>query len=364
VSQVSADSLRAAAERLVGFGTRYTGSDSNAAAAKWLGERLDALGYQQVRFDTFIVNVDKEVSVEVDGGTEVRHFVHTDVAQWNVTAVRPGVLYPDRRIVLGSHYDTIALDRPPDAQDVAPGADDNASGVAACLEIARILRRSDLDATLVLAFFGAEELGLLGSRHFASQARDRGDEILMMLGLDAIGTRSRLFPDAFTIDTIGPYFQLGDVLGQAAEDYTEVRARDGAGGRVLITDTGCGCSDHQSFIDNGYPGLAVFQYIQNPELHLNTSVDTLGGLDFSLIEGVTKAVLASVVLTGGYPGRSPDFDGDGRVAYLDFLLFASKFDLAVSGGEDARFDLDRDGHVGFSDFTLFAGNYGRTLAPR
>ena len=353
VDQISGDSLASTVERMVAFETRFMGSDSNAAASRWLAARLETLGYGEVRFDTFMVNTSRRLSG--------RDFVIQDLAQWNVVAVKPGTLFRKRYVVLGAHYDTIALDMAPDSQFVAPGADDNGTGIAGLLEVARVLRGVELDATVVFALFGAEELGLVGSRDYVTRARARGDDILLMLTLDSIGTRSSIFPDAFTVDTIGPYLNLGEVVAQAAEDYTAVRARNGSGGRVLITSNGSGWSDHQSFIDKGYPGVGVLLYWQNPALHLNTSVDTLGAVDFALVEGITKAVLPAVLQLGGFPARSPDFDGDGQVAMTDFLLFVTRFGKADVSGDEARYDLDRDGRVGFSDFLLFAENFGRTL---
>ncbi len=352
VRQISGDSLDATVRRMVAFETRFMGSDSNAAATHWMAGRLKSAGYRQVRFDTFAVNVNRQVLT--------RRFVIQGLEQWNVVATKPGVLFPDRQVVLGAHYDSISIDRDPDAQDVAPGADDNGSGVAALLEIARVLQGIELDVTVVFALFGAEELGLIGSRAYVRQARARGDEIALMLQLDAIGSRSTLFPEAFTIDTIGPYLSQGEAVAQAAADYTEMRARTSGGGRVLITSRGCRCSDHQSFIDGGYPGIGVFQYIQNPEDHLNRSIDTLDRVDLSMVEEVTKAALAAVAQAAGFPSRSPDFDGDGEVGLGDFLLFAPAF--GKEAAEAARFDLDRNGRVGFSDFLLFAERFGEGKA--
>jgi len=353
VSQVSRDSLVVAVERMVGFGTRYSGTDSNAACALWLAGRLRSLGYRDVRLDTFAADVRRVYPAG--------EFALRGVDQWNVVATLPGTLYPGRQIVLGAHYDSIALDQSPGAQDSAPGADDNGSGVAALLEIARVARSVQLEATLVLALFGVEELGLVGSREYVSGARDRGDNIVLMLQLDAIGTRSSIYPDGFTVDTTGPYLQLGETMASAAADYTDVRARNGSGGGVLITPRGCGCSDHQSFLDAGYPAVGVLQYLQNSALHLNTSVDTLGVVDFGLVHGITGAVLAALLEVGGYPARTPDFDGSGQVDWPDFLAFAAAFGLVQPAPGEAQYDLDRDGRVGFPDFLLFADNYGREL---
>ena len=256
--------------------------------------------------------------------------------------------------MLGAHYDSISLDRAQSEQDVAPGGDDNASGMSALLEIARVMQLVDVDVTIELVFWGSEELGLIGSDHYAKQARENGDEIVVMLQLDAIGTRSPIFANGFTIDTISPYLTQGEVLAQTALDYSEVEALNGVGGQVFVSARGCRCSDHQSFINQGYPALGIFQYIDSPASHLNMSGDTLDHVDVTFVTGVTQATLAALLQFSGFPGKTADFDGDGRVAFTDFLLFAQAFGADMF---DARFDLDRDGAVAFGDFLAFAGAF-------
>ncbi len=351
VQQISTDSMDVSVRRLVAFQTRFMGSDSNAAASIWLGQKLSKMGYP-VQFDTFQVNVNR--TFRVNGVN--RNFTLAKLPQWNVLAVKRGVLYPNRVVVIGGHYDSISIDRAQTAQDVAPGADDNASGVAALLEIARVIRQVNLDVTVVIAFWGAEELGLIGSEHYAAAARARGDDIVVMLQIDAIGTQASSLANAFTIDTTSPYLSHGEVLAQAASDYSDVRAFNGVGGRVFVSSRGCQCSDHQSFLNYGYPALGIFQYISNPALHLNMSFDTLDHVDFRLVTGITKASLAALLQFGGYPGRSADFDSDGRVAFADFLLFAQAYQAPIV---ETRFDLDRDGSVAFGDFLVFASVFGK-----
>lgn len=348
VNNVSADSLDSTLRRMVTFNTRFAGSDSNTASKNYLAERLRDESYLKIQIDTFTVNVDRQM---LD-----KRFLVQDLEQWNLVAKKPGVLFPEQQIVLGAHYDSISIDRNPEDQDLAPGADDNGSGVAALLEIIRILKRVDLDVTVVFVLFGAEELGLIGSRAYVSRAQKRGDQIVMMLQLDSIGSRSDLFPEAFTIDTIGPYLPQAKIIAKAAEDYTEIRGRTISGEQVLITSRGCQCSDHQSFIDAGYPGIGIFQYIGNPENHLNRSNDTLDQVDILMVEEVTRAVLAAVAQMAGFPGRSPDFNGDGKVGFKDFLQFARSFGQKTA--DALQYDLDRNGVVGFSDFLLFAERFG------
>jgi hypothetical protein len=347
VEQVASENIDRDVQRIVAFDTRFMGSDSNAAASVWLGDRLADLGYP-VRFDTFEVNVAR---------TYFNHsFRLSGLKQWNVIATKRGTLFPNRKVVLGAHYDSIAIDRAQSDQDVAPGAEDNASGMAALLEIARLMRDVDVDVTVEFALWGAEELGLIGSDHYAKQARENGDDIVVMLQVDAIGTRSPVFPSAFTIDTINPYVTQGSVLAQTALDYSLLEASNGVGGQVFVSARGCRCSDHQSFIDAGYPALGIFQYINSPASHLNMSTDTLEHVDVTFVTGITQATLGALLQFAGFPGQSADFDGDGRVAFSDFLLFVQAFGALVV---DVRFDLDRDGVVAFGDFLVFAGAFGQ-----
>ena len=348
VQQVAPMRIDSDVKRLVAFETRFMGSDSNAAASVWLGQRLAGLGYT-VRYDTFEVNTPTR---SFFGHT----FSVTGLKQWNVIATKRGSLFPNKKVVLGGHYDSISIDRAQKDQDVAPGADDNASGIAAVLEIARLMQPVNVDMTIEFAFWGAEELGLIGSDYYAKQAKAKGEEIVVMLQLDAIGTRSPVFPNGFTIDTINPYVMQGNVLAQAAVDYSSVEALNGVGGQVFVSSRGCGCSDHQSFINVGYPALGIFQYINSPSSHLNMSIDTLDHVDVSFVAGITQATLGALLQFAGFPGRSADFDGDGRVAFGDFLLFAQAFGAQIF---DVRFDLDKDNVVGFGDFLIFASAFGQ-----
>ena len=162
------------------------------------------MGYKEVRFDTFLVNQDRTYRVTLDSGEAFHRFVFQNVEQWNVVATKLGTLHQDRKLVLGGHFDSISIDRTQSAQDVAPGTDDNASGIAAVLEIARVLRDANLEMTVEFVLFGAEELGLIGSQDYVNRSREAGDDIHLVLTLDSIGTRSPNFPAAFSLDTIQP----------------------------------------------------------------------------------------------------------------------------------------------------------------
>ncbi len=95
--------------------------------------------------------------------------------QKNVIATKPGVNAPNRFVILDGHYDSIVFDGT-DPMVFAPGVDDNGTGIAGVLEMARILNNLETNVTFVFIAFDAEEWGLYGSEHYAANARLRGDQ--------------------------------------------------------------------------------------------------------------------------------------------------------------------------------------------
>ncbi len=360
VQRLSPDSLRATVQRLSGFNTRFVGTDSSRAAGAWLRERLIQAGYAEARFDTFTVTLDRTILG--------RRYVLDRVPARNISVIKRGVRYPDRYLVLGSHYDPVNLtgSNTVSAPDTtfAPGANDNATGVAVVLEMARLLRAMDTDVSVVFILFDAAELGLWGSRAYAERARARGEDVRGMFSIDALGTRATDFPKAFSIDVTSRSLDLGGEVAQAALNYTSLIPRNTSGMGYLETISnrgreGCDCSDHQSFTDQGYPGVGVFQYF-GADASFHTARDTVGAVDFALVNEIGRAAFAAATRIAGFPGRSPDFDGNGVVELSDFFLFATYF--GTFRGEarfEARFDMDRDGAVGIEDFFQFAELFGR-----
>src|SRR6185436_2760967 len=86
----------------------------------------------------------------------------------NVVATKPGILKPDEHVLISAHYDSI---------ENCPGADDNATGVAAILQIASALSKFSFERTLVVALWDEEERGLIGSRSYAQTAAEHDKEI-------------------------------------------------------------------------------------------------------------------------------------------------------------------------------------------
>jgi Zn-dependent M28 family amino/carboxypeptidase len=126
------------------------------------------------RAEQFLVNTlsgyELQVSVQERGNT-----------LGNVIALQSGSINPDKIFVIGAHYDS-----KPDST-IAPGADDNASGVAAVIEAARILSQYDTRYTIVYALWDEEEVGLIGSQYHAEIAYENQQQIQAVINLDMIG---------------------------------------------------------------------------------------------------------------------------------------------------------------------------------
>ncbi len=204
----------------------------------------------------------------------------------NVIAQIPGARYPNEYVVIGAHYDSINLSG---STLSAPGADDNASGSAGVLEIARILAGAGpFERTLRFVTFSGEELGLLGSAFDAAASRAAGQEIVAMLNMDMIAYRAS--GDARDCDFVTDY-TTGSLI-----DYAD------ATGALYVSNWASqrgslsgGTSDHQSYFSEGFPSVFFFEDNVSYYPNIHTSQDTmaLATTDFVLAEMIVEGVLAT-----------------------------------------------------------------------
>jgi len=230
----------------------------------------------------------------------------------NVIGTLQGTVCPGVSFVVGAHYDSVGG---------TPGADDNASGVAAMLEIARLLSVQSFQPSIQFVSFSFEEDGLIGSRQMAVEAGAAGRDIAGVLVLDMIGYTCdepgcQTYPPGVSGPDVGNFIS---VVGNTAsapllQTFTEASASavpalpvsplevPGNGGS---TTRG---SDHAPFWDQGYAALLVIEtvYLRNPNYHHPS--DTLSTLDLSFAADVANATLAALVAAA-----TVDHDNDGRV---------------------------------------------------
>ncbi|MBU3928672.1 MAG: M20/M25/M40 family metallo-hydrolase [Bacteroidetes bacterium] len=181
-----------------------------------------------------------------------------EVTTCNVVAMIPGSdpLLKDEYVVIGGHYDHLGFggdgsgSRMPDTIAIHNGADDNASGVAAVLELAQWLssQKEQLKRSVIFMAFGGEEMGLLGSQFFASNPLVSIKQVKMMLNFDMIGR----------LDAEKPSLMIGGT-GTAVETEAFLKTME-EGSEMGFTHSpeGYGASDHASFYGAGVPVLFFF----------------------------------------------------------------------------------------------------------
>jgi hypothetical protein len=185
INAVSADSIKADVTKLVGFGTRNTFSDtlSNTrgigAARRWI--KTDFEKISSGCNNCLDVFYQKDL-VTKDMGQRVPH----DAYVVNVLAVQKGTKYPNRYIIMSGDIDSRASNTM-DFETDAPGANDNASGMAGTLEAARVLSKYKFENSIIYVGLSGEEQGLFGGAGLAAYAKEKGWEIIGIFNNDMIG---------------------------------------------------------------------------------------------------------------------------------------------------------------------------------
>jgi hypothetical protein len=256
--RIRSDIAYLADDRLEGRGTGTAGNDS---AAAWLARRHAAMGLRPLSAapgscgtptgDRFCPDYLQHF---IASGAELAHAGKPDgVPTQNVVAMVPGSdpALRGQYVVLGAHFDHLgrgidgALD-PEAGHAIRNGADDNASGTAAILELARRLAAHPTRRSILVVHFSGEELGLLGSQWFVEHSPVPLDSIDAMLNFDMVG---RLRHDRLIVYGLGTATEL-----PAFVDSANVAPKLD----VVKQDDGFGPSDHSSFYAKGIPVLHFF----------------------------------------------------------------------------------------------------------
>jgi len=265
----------------------------------------ETAGYVQSQLESFGYDVTLQ-PVEFDSDETGQ------VTSSNVIAIKDGAECPERIFVVGSHYDSVPE---------TPGADDDASGTAAMLEIARALADTDLPATVYFTGFTFEELGLVGSRVMADDFAARHAQVVGMYSLEMVGftdpATSAEFILALGNETSAPL--LGAV--EQAKMFVPglpIVTLSAAGGGETSPDTRR--SDHAPFWDAGYQAMLVTDTanFRNPNYHQPS--DTLDTINLPFATNVTRAMLATTVL---YLTRDDNADGRADVCSAPLLATAT-----------------------------------------
>jgi hypothetical protein len=305
--------------RLVAFGTRHTASSQTdqvrgiGAATSWVYDQMQAIaatsnGNMTVQEQTFVQQV-------VPG----RIPVPTTIT--NVIATLKGTASPERFYVITGHLDSRVTDVLNFTND-APGADDDGSGVAVVLELARLFATRQFPGTLVFATVAGEEQGLFGSAFMAAQMKAAGNDVQGMFSNDIVGASQawdgtkpdphtlRIFvegiPTAATSSDIALMQSVGGendgATHQLARFVTEVAPPDLTGINIRVIwrrDRYLRGSDHISFQAQGYPAARFTEPRENFN-HEHRDVEVINGVQFGdLAEFVDYDYTARVAKVNG-----------------------------------------------------------------
>lgn len=333
VSEVSARNIESAIRKLVSFGTRNTLSAQDdpargvGAARDWLyGE------FQKISATAGGRMTVEKQSFEQQPGKYPR--IERPTVITNVVATLRGTQgqSADRLYVVSGHYDSMCTS-PTDAECDAPGANDDASGTAAVLEMARVMAKYEFDATIIFMAVAGEEQGLVGSAYFAEQAKEKKLDIEAMFTNDIVGNTLggngvrdratvRVFsegvPSSETEAEAGVRRGVGgendSASRQLARFVKETGERYVAGMRVMMVyrrDRYLRGGDHIPFLERGYAAVRFTE--PNEEYkhqHQNVRVENgvqYGDLpefvDFGYVAQVARVNAANLAALALAPAR-------------------------------------------------------------
>jgi Zn-dependent M28 family amino/carboxypeptidase len=249
-------------KQLVAFPTRFSTSAHYAAAAKLAQTRLKELGFQ-TRLQTITVN---------------------GSSSFNVIADKAGQGPTPRGVVIvGAHLDSINLSGGPTAP--APGADDDGSGSAGVLSIARAFKDHAAIHDLRLVLFGGEEQGLFGSQQYvASLSSAQRKRIRAVVHMDMIATLNTTQPTVL-LEGAALSQSVIDGLADAAATYSALKVQ---------TSLHPFNSDHVSFLDAKIPAVLTIEGTDDANHHIHSANDTLAHVNFDLALAVLRMNLAFV----------------------------------------------------------------------
>jgi hypothetical protein len=390
VAGISAQRIEANVRKLVSFKTRHTMSETESdaigigAARRWIKSELErcGAGKLQVAFDSHVA----PVSARVSRPTEVV----------NVVATLPGTQAQskDRVYVVSGHYDSRNGDIM-DAKGDAPGANDDASGTAAVMELACVMAKHKFDATLVFMAVAGEEQGLLGARHYAEQAKEKGVNIAGMFTNDIIGSSHdengnsngksvRLFAEGLPLEKeasettrmlVSTGGENDSLSRQLARHVKEQGERYVPGFKVNVIqrrDRYLRGGDHMPFLENGYAALRFTEPAEDfSHQHQNLRTENgkvYGDLpefdDFEYIAQVARVNAAALATLANAPAapakvqvrtkelengtsfvwqanKEPDIAGY-RIVWRETTAADWQASLFVGNATDAKISLSKD----------------------
>jgi len=327
IADMTAPNIKATITSLSGFNTRYYNSPTGQDSALWIKDKWTALAAGR-----------SDVTVQ---------FFNHSWLQPSVIMTIQGTTNPSEVVILGGHQDSIrsGCSSSTTCQTLAaPGADDDASGIASLTEVIRAAMENNYHPAKTVKFmaYAAEEAGLLGSKAIATNYQNTGVDVVGVLQLDMTNYKSPSADIAMITDHTNA--AQNQFVRNLASTYLST---------LTVVDTQCGysCSDHAPWDARGYAASFPFEApmgSDNPFIH--TANDTLANSDpnanhalkFSKLAGAYMAELAKGTLapTAASGEKFADFDGDGKT---DVSVFRPSSSVWYVQGSTAGFTATQFG---------------------
>jgi hypothetical protein len=275
-SSVNPENVRFFIQSLQDFQTRFLLADTRDSVAAWIKDQFLQMGFTDVVVDSF-------------------DFAGT--WQKNVIATLPGIYEPEVYNIVGGHHDSYSSGDP---MIFAPGADDNASGIAAVLEIARVIKANNYqpESTIKFITFGAEEYGLIGSYDYALKAYNANMNIKIMINHDMIShTYYPANQSDVDINRYSGFEYLRDLAFYCVQNFSVLEPVNGG-----VNSSG---SDSYSFWEWGFPAVYFEENNFSPFYH--SPEDTIGNYNMEYCSEVIKASCATLLMNVVMPSSVKNY---------------------------------------------------------
>jgi len=261
VNQVSYDSIYAHLQNLESFGVKEPGTTALENTRNWIHDKLVSYGYSDIVYHNFTYN---------------------SYTLQNIITTKPGTDQPDVYLILDGHYDTIT----------GPGVNDNGSGTAILLEVARLLSGVECGISIKFINFSAEEEGLIGSNAYVNNVVvPQNMNIRLVLNIDEVGGVAGMVNNTITCErdegnppgNNAASAAFTDTLANLTQTYTSLSTQ-------IAHAYG---SDYMPFEDAGYVITGFYEANESPYPH--TPNDVLANMDPAYATEVAKAAVAATL---------------------------------------------------------------------
>jgi len=359
IKEVSAKNIETSIRKLVSFGTRNTLSEQDnpargiGAARDWVFAEM-----QKINADCGgCMTVEKQSFLQAKAAR-----VPEPTTLTNVVATLKGTTNPERYYVVSGHYDSMCT-LPTDAKCDAPGANDDASGTAAVIELARVMSKRKYDATIVFMTVPGEEQGLLGATYYAQQALEKKIDIEGMFTNDIVGgvttmkkspnrNRVRVFSEGVPSDETTQQATTRRSVGGENDSASRQLARyiKEQSDRYMKTfkvwmiyrrDRYSRGGDHIPFLERGFTAVRVTE-VDEDYTHQHQNVRTEAGVfygdtpefvDFEYTANVARVNLIALASLANAPARPKNVTIVNRLNNNTELKWDANRDADIAGYE-------------------------------